>query len=118
MEKLPPDSRVCIIGAGPAGLSAARHFLDGTSYHVVVYEQSDKVGGIWDYTPEVGTCSKTGLPVHSSMYERMKTNLPKELMAFPDFPFPEHELESFLHHTKVLKYLEDYARRFVTFSHG
>ena len=46
-----------------------------------------------------------------SMYERMKTNLPKEVMAFPDFPFPADEPESFLHHSKIRKYLDDYCDR-------
>ena len=32
-------------------------------------------------------------------------------MAFPDFPFPS-DLDSFIHHTVVQKYLEDYADHF------
>ncbi|XP_063842422.1 uncharacterized protein LOC135090070 isoform X2 [Scylla paramamosain] len=41
-------------------------------------------------------------------------------MAFPDYKFPDGE--SFMHHTTVLKYLEDYARhfsllRFIKFGH-
>ena len=40
-----------------------------------------------------------------------RTNLPKEVMAFPDYPFPNQE-ESFLHHTEVLKYLESYCDHF------
>ncbi|XP_045108747.1 flavin-containing monooxygenase FMO GS-OX-like 4 isoform X2 [Portunus trituberculatus] len=39
-----------------------------------------------------------------------RTDLPAVLMAFPDFKFPEGE--SFMHHTTVLKYLEDYACHF------
>jgi cation diffusion facilitator CzcD-associated flavoprotein CzcO len=45
------------------------------------------------------------------MYKNMRTNLAKEVMAFPDFPFPACP-ESFVHHTKVLDYLEAYAQRF------
>ena len=40
-----------------------------------------------------------------------RTNLPKEVMAFPDFPFPS-EWSSFLSHQQVLKYLEDYTSHF------
>lgn len=40
-----------------------------------------------------------------------RTNLPKEVMQFPDFPFPEKE-ESFVHHADVLNYLEDYAMHY------
>lgn len=45
-----------------------------------------------------------------------RTNLPKEVMAFPDFPFPEGD-ESFLHHSEVQKYLEDYAQHFDLYPH-
>ena len=41
-----------------------------------------------------------GEPIHSSMYLDLKTNLPKEVMAFPDFPFRNTD-DSFLHHSKV-----------------
>ena len=40
-----------------------------------------------------------------------RTNLPKEVMAFPDFPFPS-EWTSFLSHQQVLKYLENYTSHF------
>jgi hypothetical protein len=45
------------------------------------------------------------------MYKNLRTNLPKEVMAFPDFPFPTYP-ESFVHHTKVLAYLQAYAQHF------
>lgn len=47
------------------------------------------------------------------MYYSLRTNLPKEVMAFPDFPFPSVTInESFLHRTQVLDYLKSYARHF------
>ncbi|XP_064108091.1 uncharacterized protein LOC135216603 isoform X2 [Macrobrachium nipponense] len=99
-----------IIGAGAAGLCGARHALAAAGMTPIVWEQSTKVGGTWVYTPELGK-DKYGLPIHSSMYKNLKTNLPKETMAFPDFPFPDGE-ESFIHHTEVLKYLESYCDHF------
>ena len=45
-----------------------------------------------------------------------RTNLPKEVMAFPDFPFPS-EWSSFLSHQQVLKYLEDYASHFYLYKY-
>jgi cation diffusion facilitator CzcD-associated flavoprotein CzcO len=42
--------RVCIIGAGPAGVIAYRHFKE--FYNVTVYEASDRIGGLWNYVPE------------------------------------------------------------------
>jgi len=46
------------------------------------------------------------------MYKNLKTNLPKEVMAFPDFPFEEEIAQSFLTHKQVLEYLEKYADHF------
>ena len=40
-----------------------------------------------------------------------RTNLPKEIMAFPDFPF-DASLPSFVMHHDVLNYLQKYADHF------
>ena len=97
--------KVCVIGAGAAGLSAARHLLQpvqvvGESQvtcEPVVFEQGHCVGGTWVYE------AKQNGEVHSSMYKSLRTNLPKEVMAFPDFPFPPEVTHSFLHHTEVTR---------------
>ncbi|XP_062979723.1 uncharacterized protein LOC134397201 [Elgaria multicarinata webbii] len=101
--------RVAVIGAGAAGLCAARHLLASPDVFAppVVFEASDRLGGTWVYTEESGEDAE-GWPIHSSMYHNLRTNLPKEVMAFPDFPF-NPSLPSFLHHSDVLNYLESYA---------
>lgn len=38
------------------------------------------------------------------------TNLPMQIMEFPDFPW--RQKQSFVHHSKVLQYLVDYAKHF------
>ncbi|KAF2366274.1 Flavin monooxygenase-like [Trinorchestia longiramus] len=101
---------VGIIGAGAAGLCALRHVLASSNMVPVIWEQSNCVGGTWVYTDQLGK-DENGLPVHSSMYKNLRTNLPKEVMSFPDFPFPA-EGTSFIHHTDVLKYLQDYTQHF------
>lgn len=111
--------KVCVIGAGAAGLCAARHLL-GSNFQAQVYEQSKVVGGTWVYTEATGIDDR-GNPIHSSMYKNLRTNLPKEVMAFPDFPFPDHE-RSFLPHEDVRAYLEQYCdhyglRKFIKFEH-
>jgi hypothetical protein len=45
------------------------------------------------------------------MYKHMRTNLPKEIMAYIDYPFHPNE-NSFVHHSEVLKYLESYTEKF------
>ncbi|KAM4675398.1 uncharacterized protein O3C94_008089 [Discoglossus pictus] len=101
--------RVAVIGAGAAGLCCARHLLSRPQTYSapVVFEMSGKVGGTWVYTKSEESDSF----IHSSMYRDLRTNLPKEIMAFPDFPF-DSSLPSFVHHSEVLRYLEKYADRF------
>ncbi|KAG0707864.1 Senecionine N-oxygenase [Chionoecetes opilio] len=97
---------VGIIGAGAAGLCAARHVQAMAGCRPVVWEQSVALGGTWKLSEHVGVDGR-GFPVHSSLYNSLRTDLPAVLMAFPDYKFPDGE--SFMHHTTVLKYLEDYA---------
>lgn len=66
------QKRVCVVGAGAAGLCAARHVATpGGGVSATVYEQSDCVGGTWVYTEHTDTNPLTGLPVHSSMYKSL-----------------------------------------------
>ncbi|XP_066289125.1 uncharacterized protein [Branchiostoma lanceolatum] len=103
--------RVAVIGAGPAGLCAA-HLLSAEPerYLPTVYEQTGAVGGTWVYTDRTGT-DEHGLPVHSSIHKNLRTNLPKEAMVFPDFPY-DSDLPSYLPHKEVRRYLENYAEHF------
>ncbi|KAM7397475.1 hypothetical protein PAMA_005663 [Pampus argenteus] len=102
--------RVAVVGAGAAGLCAARHILAHPDRFgpPVVFELSDDIGGTWCYEERVGT-KDDGRPILSSMYRNLRTNLPKEVMMFPDFPF-EPQLSSFLPHQEVQTYLQRYCR--------
>ena len=63
--------RVCVIGAGPAGLISLRHLVSRPDdFEVVAFEQMSKVGGQWLYSESVGT-GQNGLPVHSAVYSDM-----------------------------------------------
>jgi heterodisulfide reductase subunit A len=48
IEKKPESERVAIIGAGPAGLSAA-YFLARKGYHPTIYEKAPLAGGVLRY---------------------------------------------------------------------
>ncbi|XP_075973947.1 flavin-containing monooxygenase 1 isoform X2 [Anticarsia gemmatalis] len=101
-------ARVCVIGAGAAGLCAARHLLVEPCVAVVdLLEQAGQLGGTWVYTENVGY-DDFGLPIHTSMYKSLRTNLPKEIMGFPDFPIPESD-KSYLPAKDMLAFLQDYA---------
>lgn len=109
--------RVAVVGAGAAGLCAARHVLSRPDRFAppVLYELSGCVGGTWCYEERAGT-DERGQPVHSSMYRDLRTNLPKEVMKFPDFPF-EEDLNSFLPHEEVRRYLQSYCERHQVHTH-
>jgi thioredoxin reductase len=93
--------RVAIVGAGAAGLTAARAFRH---FKPVILEQSSQLGGVWRY--------RGASQVHP-MYRGLRTNLPKELMAFYEFPFDDEETPaSFVAHHQVLEYLQRYCNHF------
>lgn len=59
--------KIAIIGAGPAGLVAAKNSLD-FGHEVIVYERNSVVGGLWVYTDQIGN-DEFGIPIHSTMYK-------------------------------------------------
>ncbi|KAJ8904670.1 hypothetical protein NDN08_001188 [Rhodosorus marinus] len=95
--------RVAVIGAGAAGLCSAKNLRDfGSSFKVVVYERDSELGGTWHYSEKTGS--------YSVMYKSLRTNIPKEVMGFPGFPFADG-LPSFPGHNDVQTYLESYATK-------
>ena len=98
--------RAAVVGAGAAGLAAAKQ-LRQDGHSVRVFEMSQDVGGVWQYSAEAED-DPMGNPVedrvHSSMYESLRTNLPREVMAFDALPF-EDELDTrrFPHHSAVFR---------------
>ncbi|XP_077236004.1 flavin-containing monooxygenase FMO GS-OX-like 5 isoform X2 [Tasmannia lanceolata] len=109
---------VAVIGAGPAGIVAGRE-LRREGHKVVVFETGDQIGGTWIYNPDVES-DPLGLDpsrkkVHSSLYESLRTNLPRESMGFRDYPFVIREGRDnrrFPGHREVFHYLNDFARDF------
>ena len=108
---------VAVIGAGAAGLVAARE-LRREGHKVVVFERERQVGGTWVYTPTVETDPLGSDPsrhiVHSSLYASLRTNLPREVMGFLDYPFvstgePHRDPRRFPGHREVSLYLKDFA---------
>lgn len=63
-------THVAVIGAGTAGLCAAKHALQN-GLDVTLFEQAKQVGGTWVYTDNVGK-NEYGLDVHTSMYQGLQ----------------------------------------------
>ncbi|KAL2935377.1 Flavin-containing monooxygenase FMO GS-OX-like 9 [Bienertia sinuspersici] len=113
------SKNVCVIGAGPSGLVAARE-LRKEGHKVVVIEQNHDIGGQWLYDPKIegedplGRANKF-LKVHSSMYESLRLASPREIMGFSDFPFVEkkgRDMRRFPSHREVFLYLNDFCEFF------
>ncbi|XP_032682455.1 senecionine N-oxygenase-like isoform X2 [Odontomachus brunneus] len=103
--------RIAVVGAGAAGLAALRHCTSGTyDDQVVCYEKTDQIGGTWVYREETGS-DRYGLPIHTSTYKSLRTNLPKEVMGYPDYPIPENP-ESYLSRPQILNFLNEYCDHF------
>ncbi|MED6146480.1 hypothetical protein PIB30_034802 [Stylosanthes scabra] len=109
--------KVAVIGAGVSGLVAARE-LQREQHDVVVYEQNDGVGGNWIYDPRTESDPLSLDPnretVHSSLHVSLRTNLPRALMSFTDYPFlrTESDPRTFPRHDEVLRYLNRFADEF------
>ncbi len=87
-------TKVCIIGAGPSGLSSLRAFASArdkgeTIPEVTCFERQSNWGGQWNFTWRTSLDDK-GEPVHSSMYRYLWSNGPKECLEFSDYSFEEH----------------------------
>ncbi|OQR67042.1 dimethylaniline monooxygenase-like [Tropilaelaps mercedesae] len=96
--------RICVIGAGTAGLVAAKVALEeGEGAEVVCLERAADLGGIWWYRPNEME--------QTTVMEFTVTNTSKEMSAFSDYP-PSASLPAYLPHRDMLAYLKDYARAF------
>eukprot|EP00884_Botryococcus_braunii_P009903 jgi/Botrbrau1/18914/Bobra.177_2s0069.2 len=113
----PFSKNVAIIGAGAAGLVAGK-VLREEGHRVVLLEQGLGVGGVWMYTDEVDEdpLGRSGAKVHSSMYRDLRTNLPRDLMSYPDLPFRSDWMRGRSRdprrlpgHAEVQAYLEAYC---------
>jgi cation diffusion facilitator CzcD-associated flavoprotein CzcO len=113
--------KVGVIGAGAAGLATAKELIR-EGHKVTVFEQAMQVGGLWVYDPKVDSDLLGVEPhrkrVHSSVYASLRTNLPREVMSFIDFPFftqKGRDQRCYPSHKEVALYLEDFAKQFDLF---
>ncbi len=92
---------IAVIGAGAAGLCAAKHLL-GKGMDVVVFELGTRIGGLWVYDNDNGL---------SGAYQSLHVNSENKATAYKDFPFPE-SAPIYPDHVQMAQYLVDYADRF------
>ncbi|MFB7448198.1 flavin-containing monooxygenase [Streptomyces sp. NPDC056194] len=95
------STRVAVIGAGAAGLAAAKALLD-EGLDVTVLERGTRPGGLW-----AGDDGTGGSPAYDSLH----LNTSKKRTEFADFPMPE-EWPDFPSAALVAGYLAEYADAF------
>lgn len=104
--------RVCIIGAGSSGITAAK-VLHERGLAFDCFELSDRVGGNWVWGNSNGV---------SASYKSLHINTSRSRMEFSDFPMPE-TLPNFARHDQIAAYFDAYVDHFgfrdkITFSTG
>lgn len=92
--------KVAIIGAGVSGLAAIRSCLE-EGLEPTCFERSDDVGGLWKFSDH----TEEG---RASIYQSVFTNSSKEMMCFPDFPYPD-DFPNFMHNSKLQEYITSFA---------
>ncbi|HET8697951.1 MAG TPA: NAD(P)/FAD-dependent oxidoreductase, partial [Gammaproteobacteria bacterium] len=88
---------VAIVGAGPAGLVAAR-YLQRHGFDPVLFEQSGDLGGQW----QAGAA-------HSGVWPAMRTNTSRVVTCFSDLPHADG-VPLYPHNRDMHAYLRRYAR--------
>jgi hypothetical protein len=96
------EQRVCVIGAGPSGIAAAKNLLAAGFRNVVVYDRNGEVGGNWIFRPDES---------HSSVFETTHIISSKRLSQYEDFPMPE-SYPDYPGHAQLKTYFQSYARHF------
>ena len=102
-------TRVCVIGAGPSGITALKNLLD-QGLEAVVYDRNHEVGGNWIYTEEEG---------HSSVFETTHIISSKTLSQYADFTFDDFDptVADYPSHDELRRYFQAYARQFNLYPH-
>jgi uncharacterized NAD(P)/FAD-binding protein YdhS len=104
---------ICIIGAGPAGLVAAKTFLRTGQCNVTIYEKADRLGGIW---------ALDEASIGDYLSPQTPTNLSKFTVGFSDLSWESVRLNGestdnddpiFPRAWQVNRYLEAYRAKFI-----
>ncbi|KAG6424201.1 hypothetical protein SASPL_114615 [Salvia splendens] len=88
------EKRVAIVGGGISGLLACK-YAAARGFTPVVFEEQEKVGGLWNHT------------IESTRLQNAKATF-----EFSDFPWPSSVEDMFPTNFKVVEYLESYAHNF------
>ncbi|NWX99135.1 FMO3 monooxygenase, partial [Nothoprocta ornata] len=100
--------RVAVVGAGVSGLAAIKCCRE-EGLEPTCFERSEDIGGLWRYAEH----AEEG---RASIYRTVFTNSCKEMMCYPDFPFPDDH-PNYMHNTKLQDYIWKFAEHFDLLRH-
>lgn len=93
--------KVCIIGAGSAGIVACQ-VLKARGISFDCFEKGSQVGGNWRYENDNGM---------SSAYRSLHINTSRRVMAFKTLPMPDH-YPDYPDHFQMAAYFDEYVDHF------
>ncbi len=99
--------RVCVVGAGPTGLTTVKNLVEAGITDIVCHEAQGESGGIWVFSDD---------PDRPSVYENAHTISSRRLSQFPDFPMPE-DYPDYPSNRQILAYMRAYESHFGLGSH-
>lgn len=99
---------VCIVGAGPSGLVAAKHFLhhpSGSGFSVTVFDKQPRIGGLWPLEKNDGA---------GMVHPLMVANQSRHTVQFSDLAW-EEDAPQLPRAWQVGRYLQRYLERYCAF---
>ncbi|GAA4277775.1 flavin-containing monooxygenase [Aquimarina mytili] len=98
------QKRVCIIGAGPSGITALKNLKD-KNLEVVCYDRNSEVGGNWIFSEDES---------HSSVFETTHIISSKTLSQYEDYTFDDFDktVADYPSHDELRRYFQAYAKHF------
>lgn len=121
---------IAVIGAGPCGAGFTKALLAENAFSKIkVYERREKFGGLWNYTQLKSKCKEQVVKIpsinpnesvtkinaegesffESPVYKYLDANVPKDLMAYNNYPFDDN-VPLFPRHDQILNYIERYSK--------
>ncbi len=94
--------RICVVGAGPCGITTIKNLRDEGLNNIVCYDEGDEIGGNWVYSERSD---------RMSVYACTHIISSKTLSSFDDFPMPAN-YPDFPSHRQLLAYFKQYATTF------
>ncbi|EAY25067.1 flavin-containing monooxygenase [Microscilla marina] len=103
------QKRICVIGAGPSGITALKNLLD-EGLNAVAYDRNLEVGGNWIFNENES---------HSSVFETTHIISSKTLSQYEDFTFDDFDpgVADYPSHDELRRYFQAYARHFGLYNH-